>query len=150
MGHSYACLHVHAVFSTKGRAALIDSAARPRLVEYVGGICRAERCSLVAANTMPDHARLLVRLHPSVLVSGLMQEVKRRSSAFVREAFPGTRWDGWQNGYAGFAVSRSGLEAVESYIAGQEAHHRRMTFQEEFVALLERHGVEYDPRYLWD
>jgi len=141
---------VHFVFSTKDRAALIKPDMRSRLTEYVGGVCRTSRCALVAASMMPDHAHLLVRMHGSVSMSDLLREVKCRSSAFVREAFAGREWGGWQNGYGGFAVSRSGLDAVEAYIAGQEEHHRRMTFQEEFVALLERHGVEYDPKYLWD
>ena len=150
MSHSYTCLLHHFVFSTKGRVSAISAEMRERLFEYVGGVCQAKDCSLIAANAVEDHAHLLVRVHPSVAAADLMREVKSRSSAFIREAWSGTDWAGWQNGYGGFSVSASGVEAVKAYIANQEEHHRRMTFQEEFVALLEKHGIEYDPRYLWE
>ncbi len=149
MSHSDTHLATHFVFATKDRAPLITFDIRPRLIEYIGGIARADRCTLLAANTMEDHVHLLIQVHSSVAVADLMREVKSRSSAFVREAFPDTEWCGWQNGYGAFAVSRSGIDAVQTYIAQQEEHHRRMTFEEEFVALLKRHGIEYNPKYLW-
>jgi REP element-mobilizing transposase RayT len=143
-------LPVHFVFSTKERVRLIVPDMLGRLFEYMGGICRGKRCSLIAANAVPDHMHMLVQVHPSVGVSDLMREVKSRSSSFIREAFADCEWPGWQNGYGGFAVSSSAIESVKVYIARQEEHHRRMSFQEEFVALLDRHGIEYDPKYLWD
>ncbi len=149
MSHSYTCLCVHVVFSTKDRSSAINIDIRPRLIEYIGGICRASQSSLIAANTMPDHAHLLIMLHPSKALADLMREVKARSSSFVRQVFPDSVWPGWQEGYGGFSVSRSGIEAVERYIAQQEDHHRTMTFQEEFIALLDRHGVAYNPKYVW-
>ena len=123
---------------------------RVRLTEYIGGIMRAERCVLMAAHAMEDHVHLLAQVHPSVAVADLMRDVKSRSSSFIKEAFHGREWWGWQEGYGGFSVSRSGIDAVKEYIAKQEEHHRRMSFQEEFVALLEKHEIEYDPRYIWD
>ncbi len=149
MSHSYTCLCVHFVFSTKNRGPSLVEGVRPRLIEYMGGIFRGLRCSLIAAHAMPDHVHLLAMVHPSVGVADLMREVKARSSAFVREAFPQVRWSGWQEGYGAFSVSRSGVDEVKAYIARQEEHHRAMTFKDEFEALLQRHGVEYDARYVW-
>ena len=141
---------VHAVFSTKDRVCCITPELRERAFEYIGGICRSKRCRLVAANGVADHVHLLVLVHPSVALSVLMREIKSRSSSFVRETFAECAWPGWQNGYGGFAVSASAIDNVTLYIANQEEHHRRLTFQEEFVALLERHGIAYDRKYIWD
>lgn len=149
MSHSYTSLITHIVFATKDRSPRIPAEIRPRLFEYIGGIARANRCALLAASAESDHVHLLIQVHPAMAVADLLREIKSRSSAFVRESFPDADSDGWQNGYGAFAVSRSGVDAVQAYIANQEAHHRRMTFEEEFVALLRRHDVEYDPKYLW-
>ena len=80
----------------------------------------------------------------------MLRDVKACSSKWVHETFPPLQDFGWQTGYAAFAVSRSGLVKVHTYIENQEEHHRRMTFREEFVALLDKHEIEYDPRYLWE
>ncbi len=149
MSHSYTFLCTHFVFSTKGRAPLLTPDMIPRLLDYAGGIFRASRSILLAANAVPDHVHLLADVHPSAAHADLMREVKSRTSSFVREAFPAMEWSGWQNGYGAFSVSRSGIEAVKVYIARQEDHHKRMSFQEEFIALLQRHGIEYDERYVW-
>jgi len=150
MSHSYTCVLNHCVFSTRDRDATLAAEMRSRLFEYMGGVCRADRCSLIAANGTQDHVHLLVHVHPTVDVADLMREVKARSSAFVRETLGVRTWRGWQNGYGAFSVSASGVDAVKAYIARQEEHHRRMTFKEELVALLEKHGVQYDPKYLWE
>lgn len=57
---------------------------------------------------------------------------------------------GWQDGYGAYAVSPSKVPDVIRYIANQREHHRKETFEDEFVAFLKRHGVDYDPKYLWD
>jgi REP element-mobilizing transposase RayT len=150
MSHSYTCLFTHAVFGTKGRLPLIVPEIKPRLIEYIGGIVRAERCSLIAANAMDEHAHLLIHVHPSVAVANLLREIKSHSSSWIRETFPSTEWAGWQGGYGGFSVSRSGVDSVIDYIDRQEEHHQRMTFEQEFIAMLDKHGIDYDPRYLWD
>ncbi|HRQ73439.1 MAG TPA: IS200/IS605 family transposase [Phycisphaerales bacterium] len=149
MSHSYTFLCTHFVFSTKGRVPLLTPNVIPRLLDYTGGIVRASRCVLLAANAVADYVHLLADVHPSTAHADLMREVKARTSSFVREAFPDAEWAGWQNGYGGFSVSRSGIDAVKAYIARQEEHHRHMSFKEEFIALLEKHGIEYDERYVW-
>ena len=78
-----------------------------------------------------------------------MRVVKTNSSRWIHETWPGLRSFGWQTGYGAFSVSQSQADGVSEYIAGQEEHHKRMTFQEEFLALLKRHGIAYDERYVW-
>jgi REP element-mobilizing transposase RayT len=79
-----------------------------------------------------------------------MEKVKANSSRWVKERWPERRYFGWQTGYAAFSVSKSHEEQVKSYISKQEAHHRKVTFQEEVLAFLKKHGVEYDPQYVFD
>ena len=69
---------------------------------------------------------------------------------FRSNTFPQFQAFAWQTGYGAFTVSYSSVEAVKTYIANQAEHHRKRTFQEEFVEFLRRHGIEYDERYLWE
>jgi len=147
--NSYTSLHYHVVFSTKRRAPQLTPEIRERLIAYVGGIIRAERGVLLAGSAMPDHVHLLMTLHPQTCVSDVMRVVKTNSSKWVHETFTGSAGFGWQDGYAAFSVSASNVESVKDYIAEQERHHAKMTFQEELITFLDRHGVPYDERYIW-
>jgi len=149
MPSSYTCLHYHLIFSTKDRRALITGDLPTRLYDYVGGIIAREKGRLLAAGGAADHVHLLVSLSANRALADVLRVVKTNSSKWVHETFPASRDFGWQDGYAAFAVSVSTVAQVKRYIAAQEKHHRRRSFQDEFVAFLERHGIEYDPRYLW-
>ena len=149
MPNSYTCLHYHFIFSTKDRRLQLDDDIRARLFQYVGGIFRDLKGCLLAANSLPDHVHLLAGLHPSTAVSDVMREVKSGSSKWIHETYPGRRDFGWQDGFGAFTVSYSQLDEVTRYIANQQQHHQRRTFQEEFIEFLERHGVPYDERYIW-
>ena len=151
MPQSFVSLHQHFVFSTKNRVPLISADVQPRLFEYIGGILRAEGCVLVAAGGMPDHVHLLVSLDKQLSISEALRIIKAGSSRWVHDTFPDVLSGfAWQAGYGAFAVSFSHLDRVKAYLARQAEHHRRVTFQEEFIAFLKRHGIEYDERYLWD
>ena len=151
MPQSFVSLHHHFVFSTRNRVPLISAAIQPRLFEYIGGILRAEGCVLVAAGGMPDHVHLLVSLDKRLSISEVLRIIKAGSSRWVHDTFPDVLSGfAWQTGYGAFAVSFSHLDRVKAYLSRQEEHHRRVTFQEEFIAFLKRHGIEYDERYLWD
>lgn len=150
MPQSFACCYCHLIFSTKGRAPLIDDELRPRLFAYIGGVLRSEGCTLVAAGGMPDHVHLLVALDRKISIAEAMRLVKANSSRWIHDEFPALSGFAWQVGYGVFSVSASHVERVENYLSRQAEHHRAMTFQEEFVAFLRRHDVAYDERYLWD
>jgi REP element-mobilizing transposase RayT len=105
---------------------------------------------LVAAGRMPDHVHLLVSLCRQISIADTLRIVKSSSSRWVHETFPPLSGFTWQAGYGAFAVSYSHLDRVKEYLSRQAEHHRRISFQEEFIAFLQRHGIEYDERYLWD
>ena len=150
MPQSFVSLHLHVVFSTKHRTPTITPDLQPRLYEYIGGILRGEKCSLLAAGGMPDHVHLLASLSKTVSISDALRLIKSNSSKWVHETFSKKQDFAWQTGYGAFAVSYSNLEDVKRYIANQAEHHRVRTFQEEFIALLNRHHVEFDEQFLWD
>jgi len=150
MPQSFVCLNYHLIFSTRLREPILSDTLRPRLFEYVGGILRAERSTLVAAGGMPDHTHWLVSLHQQLAVADALRTIKACSSKWIHEQDPEMRHFAWQAGYGAFSVSYSNLTAVESSIRGQAKHHRSTTFQEEYLAFLKRHDIAFDERYLWD
>lgn len=148
MPSTFTNLLYHVVFSTKDREQFLVSEWRDELYAYIGGVIRNFEGELLAAGGVADHVHLLVKFKPTIALSDAMAKVKANSSKWINdEKYPDRRF-AWQEGYAAFSVSESAVDEVRRYIAHQEEHHRRMSFQEEFAAFLERHGVEYDPRYL--
>lgn len=149
MGHTYTNLLFHVVFGTKERRPLIHDTFRRRLHEYMSGIARQDFRSALAIGGTNDHVHGLLVLPPDICAADAMRKWKSVSSKWVHETFPSELDFGWQEGYAAFSVSQSSVSRVAAYIEGQEEHHRKMTFEEEFIALLKRHGIQYDPRYVW-
>jgi putative transposase len=147
MPATYLSLHYHLVFSTKERAALIEQSWRSRLHEYLGGTVAGLEGFPQRVGGTADHVHLLVGLKATHCLADFMRELKKASSAWVHDQI-GLRRFAWQEGYAAFTVSATARAAVQRYIANQEAHHRKRTFREELVELLEKAGVEYDARYL--
>lgn len=150
MSHTHASLLVHVVFSTKGREAVIAPEIRERLFAYVGGVARNEGAALVSAGGVADHLHLLLSASPAKSVSGLVRDIKANSSRWIRETFPESQGFAWQAGYGAFSVSESNADAVRAYIERQEEHHRRVTFQEEYLEFLKRHRIEFDPKWVFD
>jgi REP element-mobilizing transposase RayT len=147
--NSYTCLYYHVIFGTKERVPLIDAALRDRLHEYMGGIVRDEKGRLLTAGGTPDHVHLLLSLHPQKGLSDILRQIKASSSRWMHETVASLRDFAWQDGYGAFTASYSSLAQVKQYIANQEQHHRRVSFQEEFVEFLRRHEIQYDERYIW-
>src|SRR5689334_14386605 len=150
MPQSFACLHYHLIFSTKNREPALSADLRPRLFEYFGGILRAHGGCPVAAGGVEDHVHLLAGLSREMAVAEALRLLKANSSKWMHDAAAGPTGFAWQTGYAAFTVSLSQLGAVKAYLARQEDHHRTQTFQDEYRALLRRHGIDFDERYLWD
>jgi putative transposase len=150
MPQSFSCLHVHLIFSTKNREPLIVPELAKELYPYIGGIARNRKCTLLRIGGVEDHVHLLVRMARDIAVSEFVNAVKSVSSGWIHETFPAYQKFAWQHGYAAFAVSLSGVDDVVEYIDGQTEHHRKRTFQEELRTFLDKHGIEYDERYMWD
>ena len=149
MPHSYSTLLTHVVFSTKDRMRFMDAQIRPDLFAYMGGIVREMQCTARVINGPEDHVHMLISLGADVAIAECLRVVKTNSSRWVHEKFGNHRNFAWQAGYGAFSVSASNEKQVIKYIRDQERHHRRMTFREEFMALLRNHGVAFDERYLW-
>jgi REP element-mobilizing transposase RayT len=137
------------VFAVEGRQSLIKSEHNDELQKYITGIVSGQKQKLIAINNMPDHLHLLVGLRPDSSLSDLVRDIKANSSKFINEQ----RWVvgrfSWQEGFGAFSYSRSQLGTVIRYIENQQKHHAKKSFREEYVALLEKFGVDYDPRYIF-
>ncbi len=150
MAHSFTNLLTHIIFSTKDRVPHIDRDLAIRLHPYMGGILRETNIVPIAINGPADHVHLVVRMPATVCIADALRALKTNSSRWVHENWPERASFGWQTGYGAFSVSQSNLQGVCDYAAQQEMHHQRMTFQEEFIAFLKKHGIEYDERYIWE
>lgn len=150
MGHTYVELLYHTVFSTKHRRALLGVEMMPELARIIGGIIRKRDGKLLAMNGTDNHVHMLSFFHPKRAVSDLVRDVKAISSNWIHERFADRRDFAWQSGFAAFTVSKSNANVVQVYVENQAEHHRAQTFEEELIALLERHGIEYDKRYVFD
>jgi putative transposase len=146
---SYVSAYFHCVFSTKERRPLITPELRDRLWPFLGGIARQNKMKAVEIGGVEDHVHILLSLPATIPISKAMQLIKGGSSKWVHETFPDQRLFAWQEEYGAFSVSVSQLVKTVAYIRSQPEHHRKMTFQEEILALLKKHEIEYDERYLW-
>jgi putative transposase len=143
MAHTYASNFVHCVFSTKDRRPLIPAARTEELFAYLGGIAGSEGFTLVAAGGTANHIHLLFVLPATYPLAQAVQKLKGSSSRWMGRGFS------WQEGYGAFSVSASQVQIVKKYIQNQEEHHRKRSFEEEFVTLLRHCGVEFDARYVF-
>jgi putative transposase len=147
MASTHVSLHYHIVFSTKNRVPYIESAWCERLHEYLGGTVRGLGGVPLQVGGVADHVHLLIGLKAIHAVADIVREIKKASNNWAQASFaPKFQW---QEGYGAFTVSRGNVAGVTKYIIGQEEHHCKRTFQEEYVAFLDELGIEYDPRYLW-
>jgi REP element-mobilizing transposase RayT len=150
MAGTYTNLLYHLVFSTKHRLPLIRKDFQPTLYEYIGGIIRGEGGILLEAGGAQDHIHLLSKFKPSTSVSEMLNRIKAKSSKWLNEEKVEPHTFAWQQGYAAFSVSESKTPAVRRYIQNQETHHQRQSYQDEVRALLKKHRIQYDERFLWD
>jgi REP element-mobilizing transposase RayT len=150
MPQSLAAVFVHLVYSTKNREPFLLPQIEPELYAYQGRIFQEMGCQALIINGTADHLHTLFSLSRTVTLCGLVEEVKKRSSKWLKgqgEAFATFQW---QVGYGAFSIGKSGVPALRQYIAHQKEHHRRQTFQEELREILAKYEIEYDERYVWD
>ena len=129
---------------------MLDAELKPRLFAYMGGIFRELGGKALLINGPSDHVHILALLPAKLGISEVVGKVKANSSGWVHREFP-NKWSfAWQTGFAAFTVSHSQKQSVLDYIANQEQHHRKVSFQEEFLSFLKKHEIEYDEKYLWE
>lgn len=141
--------YISSYFSTKERRPLIGQELSERLWPFLGGIARQNKMKAIEVGGVADHVHILLSIPATLSISKAMQLIKGGSSKWVHETFPAQREFAWQEKYGAFSVSESRVESVVEYIRAQPEHHRRTTFQDEFVMLLKKHRIEYDERYSW-
>ena len=141
---SYVSSYLHCVFSTKERANLIPDV--DELCRYMTSVARAKKITLLAAGGISNHVHLLIALNPVLTLSRAVQEIKGNSSRWLRER--GVRF-AWQEGYGAFGISQSQKDVVADYIGRQEEHHRKWSFEQEFMTLLRKSGANYDSRHVF-
>ena len=147
---SYVSSYFHCVFRTKERRPFITPVLQERLWPFLGGIARQNDMRALIVGGVEDHVHILLSLPATMPISKAMQLIKGGSSKWVHETFPDQGLFAWQEKYGAFSVSVSQLDTITEYIRNQREHHRTKTFQEEFLALLRKHGIEFDERYLWE
>jgi REP element-mobilizing transposase RayT len=151
MPQSLSAVYIHLVFSTKERRPFLrDESVRDNLHAQLGGISKTLECPPLIVGGVEDHVHMLCRFSRTITQAEWVKEVKRVSNGWLKEQGSGYADFEWQGGYADFSVSQSNLDQVKAYIAGQKEHHRKMTFQDELRALLRKHEIEFDERYVWD
>jgi len=150
MPQSLALVIVHLVFSTKDRQPVLGPTVRPALHAYLATVARNAGCECYRAGGVEDHVHIAVRLARTLAIAGLVEELKTSSSKWLKTQSSGLAVFSWQRGYGAFSVGPADLDALRSYIDGQEEHHRKRTFQDEYRAFLTRYRVEFDERYVWD
>jgi REP element-mobilizing transposase RayT len=150
MGHTYASLHYHIVFSTKHRIGMISPELKTSLYAYIAKIINNDYGFAKKINGTNDHIHILADLKPKFTLSDVLRAIKSNSSKWTNANFSLAGEFSWQEGYGAFSVSKSSIPELIDYIVEQEKHHKKMSFQEEFIKLLEKHEIKYNEKYLWD
>ena len=149
MANTYSCLNYHFIFSTKNREPWIVPDIEQRVWAFIGGIARTHKMTALQVGGIEDHIHALIIAPPTIAPFQIAQYLKGGSSKWIHEEFLTLPNFGWQDGYAAFTVSKSQIPSVISYIQNQREHHRKKTFQEEYLEYLRQNGIDYDERYVW-
>ncbi len=149
MANTYTEIHIQTVFAVQNRESLIRNAFKDELYKYITGIIQSNEHKVLQINGMPDHIHILFGMRPSQSLSDLMKQVKQDSSKWINnKGFVNGKFS-WQAGYGAFSYAKTQLPGVIRYIQNQEEHHKSLTFQEEYINLLEAFNVKFDERYIF-
>ena len=151
MANTFTSLTYHIVFSTKNRKPKIRKEFESDLYRYIAGIIRENNGQLLEIGGVDDHIHILTGIRPTIAVSDLVRLIKANSSKWIKEEYANPFHPfGWQTGYSAFTVSESQCEFVREYIRHQKKHHRKVSFRDEYLALLQKHKIEYDEQFVFD
>ena len=150
MANTFSQIYLQFVFAVKGRQSLIAKENKEELHKYITGLVQNRKAKMLAIHCMPDHIHIFVGFKPSFLIADFVKEIKVESNEFIT----GKKWIrgkfSWQEGYGVFSYSHSHIDRVIKYVLGQEAHHRKTTFREEYHQLLEKFEIPFEEKYLFD
>lgn len=148
MANSYIQVNVHITFHVKTGVDPVRKDDLPRLFAYLGGCASEQGANAIAVGGMTDHVHMLVSLPAMVTVSEFVKNVKVWSSKWLKMLGGAYRGFAWQDGYGAFSVSHSVIPKTISYIANQAEHHKKMTFREEYLRMLQANEIMYDEQYV--
>ena len=151
MPQSLAQVWIHLVFSTKDRRPFLQNESlRTEMFKMLTHHVKESGCLSASVGGHIDHVHLLIGLSRTITIAKLVEEIKKKTSKWIKSHPKGTQLFQWQAGYGVFSVSHSMLDIVDEYIRSQNSHHEKRTFQDEFRLLCQKHGIEFDERYVWD
>jgi putative transposase len=150
MPQSLTKVYVHLVFSTKNRYPFIDDSIKEELFSYLGGVCKELESSPIRVGGYSDHVHILCILSKKIALMDLLEEVKKRSSKWIKTKGEAYKFFYWQDGYGAFSVNPTEVEVVAKYIENQAEHHNKKDFKEEYLGFLNKYKVDYNEKYLWD
>ena len=136
------------VFSTKNRVSTLEAENRKELFKYIWGVLQKKKCHLYQIGGVDDHLHIVTHLHPSIALADLIKDIKLASTENIKERNLFPKFNGWQDGYGAFTYSIKEKEKLITYVKNQEAHHKIKTFKEEYIKLLNEHGIEFEEKYL--
>jgi len=149
MANTYSQIYIQIVFAVQGRKNFIKESFREELQKFMSGIINNKKQKLYAIYCMPDHTHIFVSMQPDVAISDLVRDIKANSSSFLkRKKFSNTF--NWQEGFGAFSYSKSQASTVVNYVLNQPKHHRKKTFKQEYLDFLNKFGVEYEEKYLFE
>ena len=137
------------VYSTKDRKPVLKEEKQAMLFKYLWGIFKNKKCHVYRINGVEDHIHIVTHLHPTVALSSLIKDMKIASSKWIKEKNIFTGFSGWQDGYGAFTYSIKDKDRLIEYVKNQKEHHKTKSFKEEYIELLNEHGIEFDEKYLW-
>ncbi|MEA3391666.1 MAG: IS200/IS605 family transposase [Candidatus Marinimicrobia bacterium] len=150
MANTYSQIYIQVVFAVKYWETLIKDKYRVELEKYITGIVKNNNSKLLAIYCNPDHTHVLIGLNPDVSVSEISCNIKANSSRWINQNkwYKGTFR--WQTGFGVFSYSRSQIDYIAKYILNQQEHHRRTSFKDEYLDLLNKAEIKYDEEYIFD
>ncbi|MCW3169685.1 IS200/IS605 family transposase [Chryseobacterium sp. 09-1422] len=151
MANTYIQIYIQIIFAVQGRQNLVAPSKREILQRYIAGIIKNNNQKLLAIYANPDHVHLLVGINSlNFKISDFVREIKANSSRFINEE----KWlNGkfyWQEGYGAFSYSKSQIDKVVNYILNQEEHHKKRSFKEEYLELLNKFEIQYEEKYMFE
>ena len=150
MANTFSQIYIQIVFAVQHRNALIENSWEEKLYQYITGIVQNKDQKMIAINGMPDHIHIFIGLKPTCCISDLVREIKKSSTNFINENSYSTANFNWQEGYGAFSYSHSHIDAVYKYVMNQKKRHKKQTFKEEYIEILDKFNVVYEPDYLFE
>ena len=149
MSSTFSQIYIQVVFAVQNRDALIDVIWEERLYQYITGIVQNKGQKMIAINGIPNHIHIFIGMKPSCCLSDLVREIKKSSNEFIKENKFSKYKFSWQEGYGAFSYSHSQIDNVYKYVMNQKEHHKKVTFQEEYIDFLKKFEIEHDEKYLF-